>query len=346
MSTIRTDPVSGRKVIIATDRADRPRIFRDSDSNALKTDYCPFCLGNEEATPSPITTRRFEDSEADWEVRVVPNKYPAVSTSETLVEHDDTLHQYTSGVGAHEVIIESSEHVTDVGAFSSRQLELVFEVWRERIADLARDERLTHALLFKNHGEPAGASIEHAHSQLLALPMVPETIREELDGSKSFYDRTGECVFCRIIEETLENRDRLVYADEHVVALTPFASRFPFELWLLPREHESTFEETGSDVESALADATLNVLRRLRRAADAPPYNLVVHSTPLRAGPQPHFHWHFELIPTLSHVAGFEWGSGYHINPTSPEEAADHLRDIDLTASNSDAPGPDLDAPH
>lgn len=326
MSTIRTDPVTGRRVIIASERADRPRSFRDDDSGLPYTEHCPFCVGNEDATPEDIRT--YPDGDGGWSVRVVPNKYPAVHTNEELNDRSDELYESYSGVGAHEVIIESPDHVVDLVDLSDAQVATVLKAWRERVADLERDERLEHVLPFKNHGAPAGASIEHAHSQLIALPMVPERIQDELDGAQAHHEETGGCVYCDIIDKNLQQRDRLVYADDDVVVLAPFAPRFPFELTILPREHQSRFEHADAGLDRSMAAALNDTLGRLNRALDSPPYNLAVHTAPLRQGELPYFHWHIELIPTLSHIAGFEWGSGYHINPTSPESAARHLRDI------------------
>lgn len=335
MSTIRTDPVTGRQVIVASERADRPRRFRESSDLPSEPEHCPFCRGNEEVTPAPI--RSIPDDTDDWDVRVVPNKYPAVSSNIELEEFGQAPYRSTSGVGAHEVVVETPDHVIDLHALSVHQVATVFRAWADRIADLRNDERLEYVLPFKNQGAPAGASIEHAHSQIVALPSVPPRIDEELDGARDHHDETGRCIFCELAETNLDDRERLVASTDSVVAFAPYAPRFPFELWFVPRDHRSQFDAAGEAVYRDLASVLLDTLRRLDRALDSPPYNLVLHSAPLRAGGLEYFHWHLELIPTLSHIAGFEWGTGMHINPTSPEASANHLRNIDVdTADEAD----------
>jgi len=335
MSTIRTDPVTGRQVIVASERADRPRRFRESPEIPSEPEHCPFCRGNEETTPPPIRT--FPAGDDDWNVRVVPNKYPAVSSSDELEELGHGPYRAISGVGAHEVVVETPDHVVDLQALPVDQVATVLEAWGERIADLRNDRRLEYVLPFKNHGAPAGASLEHAHSQVVALPTVPPRIREELEGAREHFDETGDCIFCTLLETTLESGNRLVSANDHVAVLAPYAPRFPFELWLVPRDHRARFDAAEPAVRRDLAAALVATLRRLDRALDAPPYNLVLHSAPLRAGDPDHFHWHLELIPTLSYIAGFEWGTGLHINSTTPEASAEHLRHIDVEVADEAA---------
>ena len=197
MSTIRTDPVTGRRVIISAERADRPRTVHESERRLSDDGECPFCPGNEAETPPPRAT--YLDEAGDWQVRVVPNKYPAVTAGRPTVIGSDGLFETHEGVGEHDVIIETPEHVFSLHDLSEPQVATVVRAWRERLADLADDDRLEYALLFKNHGAPAGASIEHTHSQLLALPMVPHLPEEELDGARSHHDAHGECIFCQIV---------------------------------------------------------------------------------------------------------------------------------------------------
>lgn len=333
MSTIRTDPVTGHKVIIASERADRPRSDRDGGLES-DPDRCPFCRGNEEATPPRIASYPDRDDEP-WDVRVVPNKFPALSNEVEWTDSDDGLHHHTSGVGAHEVIIEAPDHRVDLTDLDVDDLDVVLRAWQDRIRDLRGDQRLETALIFKNHGAAAGASLEYVHSQLVALPHVPEQLRAELEGARRHYDDHGSCIFCRLAERATEGSDRLVDANEHVAVYAPFASRFPFELQFTPRAHRSRFDEASGPTRRALAELLLEVVDGLERALDAPPYNAVLHTAPLQRGALDHFHWHLELIPTLSHVAGFEWGAGSHINSTPPERAAKHLRR--LTSGTSEA---------
>jgi len=325
MSTIRTDPVTGRKVIVASERANRPRGGRDGDLESSEPEQCPFCRGNEEATPERIASYSGAGEES-WNVRVVPNKFPALSNDIELADRDDGLHHRTSGVGAHEVIVESPDHRTELTDLEVDDLDVVLRAWQDRIRDLRGDRRLESALIFKNHGAAAGATLQHVHSQLVALPHVPGRLRAELDGARRHHDDRGECIFCRMTDRATGGSERLVGANEHVAAYTPFASRFPFELQLVPRTHRAHFDEATEATRRGLAELFLEVVGALERALDAPPYNAVLHTAPLQGGALDHFHWHLELIPTLSNIAGFEWGAGSHINATPPERAAKHLR--------------------
>jgi UDPglucose--hexose-1-phosphate uridylyltransferase len=335
MSTIRTDPVTGRQVIVASERADRPRRFRESSDSPSDPEHCPFCRGNEEATPPAIRT--IPDDSDDWDIRVVPNKYPAVSSNVELEEFGRAPFRSTSGVGAHEVVVETPEHVVDLHDLSADQIATVLRTWGDRIADLRNDRRLEYVLPFKNQGAPAGASIEHAHSQIVALPSVPPRITEELEGARDHHEETGSCIFCDLVERNLQSSERLVSADDAVAVFAPYAPRFPFELWFVPRDHQAQFDAADEAVYHKLAAALIDTLHRLDRAAESPPYNLVLHTAPLRAGELDHFHWHLELIPTLSYIAGFEWGTGLHINPTPPEDSARHLRNIDVADEATDS---------
>ena len=333
MSTIRTDPVTGRQVIVAAERADRPRHFRESPPIPSEPEHCPFCRGNEEATPPAIRT--IPDASDDWRVRVVPNKYPAVSSNEPLEQDGAGPYQSTTGVGAHEVVVESPDHVVDFHELSVDQVADVLRAWGDRITDLRNDQRLEYVLPFKNYGAPAGASIEHAHSQIIALPMIPHTVSEELEGASAHHEETGHCIFCDLLERNRTDGERLVFADDQVAVFAPYAPRFPFELWFLPRDHQAHFDAADEECRRHMAAALVDILARIDRSLDSPPYNLVLHTAPLHAGELEEYHWHLELIPTLSHIAGFEWGSGLHINPTPPEAAAEHLRNIDVDADDT-----------
>lgn len=328
MPTLRKDPIGGRWVIIATERGKRPRDYGETVSNP-QSEYCPFCAGNEEATP-PSIMEYAKSSDQPWSVRVIPNKYPALKVEGELDRRGDGIYDHMEGVGAHEVIIESDEHVVDFADLDVDQIERVLRAWSDRIRDLSNDKRLKCAIVFKNHGAQAGASLEHAHSQLIALPIVPKRLSEELDGAKRYQEFRDRCVFSDIIDQELEGGERLVYENEDIVVFAPYASRFPFELWFLPRSDEAWYEEAPPRHYHSLASALRVVCRKLNRALDNPPYNLMLHSAPYTDDDMSHFRWHIELIPKLTKVAGFEWGTGFYINPTPPEDAAKHLRDIEI----------------
>ena len=218
-----------------------------------------------------------------------------------------------------------------MGDLTDKQVEDIFWAFRDRIVDLRKDTRLRYIIIFKNHGAAAGATLEHAHSQLIALPVVPKRAREELDGAKRYFDYRERCIFCDIIRQEMETgtadrpRDRAT-----IVALTPYASRFPFETWIIPKRHVSHFENIEIPEVQNLGWMQRAVIRKIDKVLERPAYNLMIHSSPIQEGAMTYYHWHIEIIPKLTKVAGFEWGTGFYINPTPPEEAAKFLRDAGL----------------
>lgn len=328
MPTLRKDPIAQRWVIIATERAKRPRDYSVPRA-PLTASFCPFCAGNESATPPAIVSFRVDGSSRPWDVRVIPNKFPALRVEGPIVKRGNGVYDEMSGVGAHEVIIESPDHTLHMSDLSVPHIATVLEAWRQRILDLQNDKRLKCAVVFKNHGAQAGASLEHVHSQLIALPIVPKRLEESLDGARRYYEFRDRCVFCDILDQELADQTRIVYQNEDVVAFCPFAARFPFELWILPRRHEPWYENVAHSEVNRVAEALKICIDKLNRALDFPPFNLLLRSAPFIQTERPYYHWHIEIIPTLTRVAGFEWGTGFYINPTPPEDAARHLRDID-----------------
>ncbi len=209
---------------------------------------------------------------------------------------------------------------------SEPEIEKVFWAWRERVLDLKRDIRLRHIVIFKNHGATAGATLEHAHSQLIALPIVPREMREELHGARHHHQIKERCVFCDIIRQETKDGARVISESADFVALAPYAPRFPFETWLIPKRHRARFEETTPGEFGSLARILKDTLARMNATLLTPPYNLIVHSAPLQDDAGEFYHWHVEVMPKLTRIAGFEWGTGFYINPTGPEEAAEVLR--------------------
>jgi len=260
-------------------------------------------------------------------LRVVPNKFPALRVEGELNREGEGLYDKMNGVGAHEVVIETPKHDENLSTLPLDKVILVLTAYRERIADLARDPRVRYVLVFKNHGAAAGASLEHSHSQIIALPIVPKRVSEELRGAKAYYAYKERCVFCDIVRQEMRYELRIIGENEGVIALAPFASRFPFETWILPKEHNAYFHRTSptqiEDVASLLSD----ILRRIDVTLPGSPYNFMLHTNHTNEKGETYFHWHIEIIPKLTKVAGFEWGSGFYINPTPPEEAAKYLRE-------------------
>jgi UDPglucose--hexose-1-phosphate uridylyltransferase len=260
---------------------------------------------------------------------VTPNKYPALLVEGAAEEMRDTLYERRSGVGAHEVVIESTEHDTGLSELPLDRVEQVLSVYQERARALGRDPRVRYVLVFKNYGATAGASQEHSHSQILATPVIPNVVEEELRGSRGRFDETGRCAFCEMIERERERGERVVADDESFLVLAPFASRFPFETWILPRRHVSSFEQASGEELRALARSLKATLEKQSDTLGRPDYNFLIHSAPCHEPELPWYHWHVEIVPKLAGASGFEWGTGAYINATPPEEAARRLRGLE-----------------
>jgi UDPglucose--hexose-1-phosphate uridylyltransferase len=331
MPELRKDAVTGRWVIISTERRKRPSDFRLDRPTVVEGNCCPFCAGQESMTPHEVLAYRHNGGGPNapgWELRVVPNKFPALQVEGNLDREGEGLFDRMNGIGAHEVIIETPDHRKTLATMSEPEIERVLWAFRERVQDLKQDRRLRYILIFKNHGAAAGATLEHSHSQLIALPIVPDLVLEEIDGARRHYKAKERCVFCDIIRQELRAERRVIYENAEFVALSPYAPRFPFETWLLPRVHGARFEDASRHVYEGLARVLKWVLVRMNRALETPPYNLVIHSSPFSLDATEFYHWHVELMPKLTRAAGFESGTGFFINPTSPEEAARVLRAV------------------
>ena len=240
------------------------------------------------------------------------------------------MYDKMNGIGAHEVIIEGPEHDKTLGGMSEKLIEEVLWAFKERVNDLKKDHRFRYIILFKNHGDAAGASLEHPHSQLIALPVIPKRVKEEVDAAKLFHDLKERCIFCDIIRYETTAGVRLISETDRFTVLAPYAPRFPFETWILPKRHESHFEDTDAPTLANLAWILRTTIRKLEKVLEHPAYNFIVHSAPVQEGPLAHYHWHIEIIPKLTKVAGFEWATGFYINPTPPEESAKFLREAGL----------------
>jgi UDPglucose--hexose-1-phosphate uridylyltransferase len=333
---LRKDPIVGRWVIISTDRAKRPTDF-NRDQAKMRGGFCPFCYGNESKTPPETLAYRPTNGgpppprdTPGWTVRVVPNKFPALGIEGSLTRQAEGLFDKMNGIGAHEVIIETPDHNATIATMPAKRVEDMLWAFRDRILDLRKDKRFKYILIFKNHGEAAGASLEHAHGQLIALPILPRQVVEELDGSKQYYLYKERCVFCDIIRQESETGTRVISENESFITIAPYAPRFPFETWILPRKHESAFENSSSQMYSDLAKALKSLLVKADRVLDNPSYNLVIHTAPVQDPNLDYYHWHIEFMPKLTRTAGFEWGTGFYINPTPPEEAAKFLREASV----------------
>jgi UDPglucose--hexose-1-phosphate uridylyltransferase len=333
MPELRRDPVTERWVIISTDRVRRPSDFvREPVPSAPSGRFCPFCTGNETKTPPEVLAYRNGSgaNQPGWWVRVIPNKFPVLGIEGDLEREGEGLFDRMQGIGAHEVVIETPDHALSITELSERTIEQVLWAFRERVNDLKNDRRLRYVLLFKNHGETAGATLEHTHSQLIALPVVPKRVAEELEVARRYYEFKERCLFCDLIRQEIRDGSRVVIETDRFAVLEPYAPRFPFETWILPRRHGSHYEKIdGQDIQN-LAWVLKSTLRKLEKTLERPAYNLLIHTAPLQESSTAFYHWHIEVIPKLTRVAGFEWGTGFYINPTPPEESAKFLREAGL----------------
>lgn len=332
MPDLRQDPISGRLVIIAEERAKRPFEFQHAPIRQRQT-RCPFCEGNEQDTPAAIANYREDLPTAKpWQVRVVPNKYPAINGAAPNLSGDavaaDNVYQSALATGTHEVIIESPQHITSVTELTEPQAQLVYQAYRDRLLQIAEDEELAFGVVFKNSGARAGASLEHLHSQLMALSVLPPELQVQLRNCERFLHSRGECVYCWMIEHELEQRQRVVAESASFVAICPFASRFDYETWILPRQHSAQFEDSTDQQLRELSQIVRETVSRMEHALGHPAYNLLLHSGPFDRSAQAHYHWHIETFPRLTQIAGFELATNCYINCTPPEKAAAFLRQV------------------
>ena len=319
-------------MLIAPERARRPIALSDSGPRHRTSGErtpCPFCPGKEHDTPGEVFALRAPGARPngpDWRLRVVPNKFPAVSPAELAPPAPSALFRAAPAVGFAEVLIDCPEHVDSPTRLSDEQLRDVFIAYRERLAALAADPRLEFVAVFKNVGAEAGASLGHTHSQIIATPVVPALIQTELSGAEAHFARTGRCPFCDVAKGELANGSRVVARTANFVAVTAFAPRFSYEMWVLPLRHEARYEAVTDGAARELAGLVKRVLRALDVVCHSPAYNWFLHTSPLRAGEPPHYHWHLEILPRTARPAGLEWGFGCHITTAAPERAAAELR--------------------
>ncbi len=332
MSELRRDPILGRWNIIDTDEPAAAGSF-EVEPQEMGGGKCPFCYGNEAMTPPEIYVARPAGSLANgpgWNLRVVSNKFPALKIEGELERRGLGVFDLCNGVGAHEVIIETPDHRRQMADLSLEEMSAVIKAFKTRSLDLRGDRRLKYSLIFKNFGISAGASLEHSHSQLIALPIVPKRVQEELKGAERYFEFRDRCAYCDMLNQEVHEDERLVCENRSFAAFCPFMAGFPFEVWILPKEHHADFAQISTEAVIDFARILKETLVRLRVALSNPSYNFIIHTAPLDPRAPEEYHWHLELIPKLTKIAGFEWGTGFYINPTPPELAAKALREVVL----------------
>lgn len=344
MPELRKDPIIGRWVIIATERARRPDQFAGQAHEEPVEKDCPFCEGKESQTPPEIYAKRHSGAAntAGWDLRVVPSQTPFLRIEGDLDRRGKGLYDVMSGIGAHEIIVESNKHIANICDLSEEQIVNVLNCYADRISDLEKDPRFKYVLVFKNYGWSAGGGrVKHTRSQLIATPVNPKRVKEELVGSRRYYDYHERCVFCDLIRQEMEVKDRVILDIDGFIAVVPFASRFPFETWIIPKKHSCDFSKISNNEKKGLSAILKQALMKLKVGLNDPPYNFIIHTAPFRRQKMGYwktieedYHWHIEITPRLTRVAGFEWGTGFYICPVPPENAAKFLREVNETQAD------------
>lgn len=332
MQQFRRDPILGRWIIVQADKAISPSDYFDQSVGAKQIGkFCPFCVGNEDKNPPDIFTDRTPQSGANsaWNLRVIANKFPALRIEGDLDRQGIGIYDQMNGVGAHEVIIETPDHLKDIADLSDEEVAKIIFSYKQRCLELKQDNRFEYILIFKNHGQSAGASLEHAHSQLIALPIVPKKVKEALRGAEKYYEFKQRCVYCDIIDQELKAQERMICENENFAAFCPFAACTPFEIWIIPKKHCCHFELISEDMVYEFSAILRDVLWRLKKILTDPPFNFIINTAPIQHEQELGFyHWHMQILPKLTRVAGFEWGTGFYINPSPPEQTAKLLREV------------------
>lgn len=328
MPEIRQNIITRQWVIISTERAARPDEFRAEHTGRRQLPSfvpdCPFCPGNEGQTPPEIARR---EDDGKWQVRAFPNKFPALEREGDLVRVNEGIRRTISGVGIHEVIVETPDHSRSLALLPEADVERVVETYLQRYHTVLKDERVEQVTLFKNHGPGAGTSLEHPHSQLIGTPIIPTEVRERLEAALTFYDDNGRCIFCFTLEEECRQGARLVEENDDFVAFLPFAALSPFHIWVFPRRHSASFGCIDEREAASLARILRRLLRRLHVGLNDPDYNFVIRTAPKESEQVRYYHWYVSVVPRLTKTAGFELGSGMFINIARPEDSARFLRE-------------------
>lgn len=332
MSELRQNIATKEWVIIAPERSNRPEDFvRPPNGRKPRAQHsadCPFCPGHEHETPPEHDA--VCDDQGQWQVRVVANKYPAVANTGDVVYSEIGTQRRLTGVGLHDVIIETPRHDLGLHAQEPAHIEHILDVFKSSYLSAMADPRIELVTLFKNHGISAGMSLEHPHSQMIATPVVPAHVRLRVQEAMRFYDDHHQCVYCTMLADERRSGERILVETEHFIAFVLFAASSPFHTWIVPKRHQSAYSEVTHEELHDLAKVLSTVLRKLHRGLDDPDYNFVIRSHPGTPTTNPFFHWYLSIIPRVSTSAGFELGSGMHINTVRPETAAEFLRSVEV----------------
>lgn len=330
MSEVRLNPITREWVIIAKEKGKKPEDFIIVKENRKPPEFlktCPFCPGNETVTPKE--TFKICD-EKGWKIRVVPNKFAMLSSEGEKFRTHTGLHKNVNGVGTHEVIIETPLHNLTTATMPLEQLKEVIQVYKDRFLEIYRDQRVEHVILFKNSGAASGTTIEHPHSQVVGIPVMPLHIRSRIENAMRFFDDTGECLMCRMIKDELNEGTRIVMDTKHFTALVPYAALSPFHTWIFPKKHSGFFGDMQSDEIWDIASNLKSIMARLYHGLNNPDFNYVVMSGNPSDVNSGFIHWYLSIVPRVAMASGFELGSGMYINSLIPEKAAEYLRNVKI----------------
>lgn len=336
MSEIRHNRLTGEWVIIAPERAKRGGNIATPAGRPESPSYvatCPFCLGNEGMTADELY--RVSRPDGIWALRSIVNKFSVLSPIGDVgraicpTGHDQSV----NGVGLHEVLVESPRHDLTPALLPVEHVRQILEGYNHRFREFYADRRIRHVIVFKNHGADAGASQQHPHSQIVGTPIIPGQVAERVERARRHYVATGGCLACELIAEEREAACRIVAENAHFIAFVPYAALSPYHLWILPKGHAGCFSELPGERLPALAEILHAVLGKVYGMLADPPFNLVIRSLGPRENHVPHFHWYISIVPRVNKAAGFELGTGMYINPSSPEDRAQALRDFVVPGS-------------
>lgn len=334
MPEIRQNLITREWVIIATERAKRPEDFAKKEriEKGLPefNPSCPFCPGNEDKTPPEVFRLSGKES---WQIRVVPNKFAALSREGARERKLAGIKRSISGVGIHDVIIETPLHNTTTALLPEEHVEKILQAYKHCYLEVSEDPRIEQVILFKNHGESAGTSLEHPHSQLIGTPVMPYQVRDRIEHAIRYFDDTGECVFCRTLRDELQDQERIVAESPYFLAFIPYAALSPFHIWIFPKKHNACFGEIEAEQITDLAKILKLVLAKLYYGLEDPDFNYVIRAIRDKAKTIDYFHWYLSIVPRLTKAAGFELGSGMYINTSLPEASATFLRSVRLPPS-------------
>jgi len=328
ISELRQDLVSGDWVVIATARGKRPHAFSGRPASfSQPIADCPFEDPLNGGERDPLLRYDYKDTKKGWAVMVIPNKFPAFTPFVgKFAFKKDGPYQWLPGEGFHELFI-SRDHERHIPELTPEEAGALVCAYRDRYRAVSQEKNIAYALIFHNHGHEAGASLGHLHSQMIAMPVVPMSVAENLRGSNRYFREKGKCVHCVMIRHELRSKKRLVEENDRFILSVPFASEIAFELRIFPKKHQSNFGALLDDDISNLAQMLKRALGKLKKGLNDPAYNFFIHTAPVGDNYH-HYHWHIEILPKTSTWAGFEIGTGIEISSITPEDAAKFLRSI------------------